>query len=327
MVTIDTDTAMMETGKRSASASPLPGRKVSGLEKRQLEKVGKCLTGFCVLLVALVVFTLIIMVAQRGVATFTTDGIDLWSFLSSTNWNPHQADSTGMPTVGALPMIVGSFAVTLLSCVFVLPFAIGSAIFVVEVNPEFGNRFFRPALELLLGIPSVVFGLVGLTILVPWVRGWAGGTGYGILTGSLVLAVMVLPTVTSLAIDAIAAVPESYRLSSSALGATRWQNIWHIVIKAALPGILTAVILGMTRAFGEALAVQMVIGNAAAMPSSLVTPASTLTSVLTMSMGNEAMGTVYNDVLWSLALILLIMSLLFILVIHVIGRKNTTKHV
>jgi phosphate transport system permease protein len=296
-----------------------------GLAKRQLEKVGKSLTGFCILIVSLIVFTLIIMVAQRGLSTFFVDGIPLDSFFGGTTWNPHSNDANGVPLVGALPMIVGSFAVTLLSCLFVIPFAIGSAIFIVEINPDFGNRFFRPALELLLGIPSVVFGLVGLTVVVPWIRSWAGGTGYGILAGSLVLAVMVLPTVTSLATDAIDAVPEGYRLSSFALGATRWQTIWHVVLKEAMPGLLTAIILGMTRAFGEALAVQMVIGNAAAMPTSLVKAASTLTSVLTTSMGNEPMGTVYNDVLWSLALVLLVMSLVFIVIVHIIGGRSRNR--
>lgn len=296
------------------------------LAKKQVERVGKLLTGFCIIIVILVVFSLIIMVAQRGISTFTNDGVDFIGFLTGTVWNPHLLDSMGMPTVGALPMIVGSFSVTLLSCLIVIPFAIGSAVYTVEVNPSFGKRVFRPALELLVGIPSVVFGLVGLTILVPWIRSWAGGTGYGVLAGSLVLAVMVLPTVTSLVIDALEAVPDSYRMSSAALGGTRWQNTWHIVLKAATPGILTAIILGMARAFGEALAVQMVIGNAAAMPDSLFTPAATLTSVLTTSMGNEPFGTVYNDALWSLALILLVMSLVFILIVHLIGRRSAVKH-
>ena len=137
---------------------------------------------------------------------------------------------------------------------------------------------------------------------------------------------MILPTVTSLSTDALAAVPEAYRDGSYGLGCTRWQTILHVVIPSALPGILTAVIMGMARAFGEALAVQMVVGNAAQMPQGLFTPAATLTSVLTMGMGNEAMGTVYNDVLWSLALVLLVMSLCFILIVHLIGRKGAVKN-
>ncbi len=303
------------SGKRLARVTP----------KRVVERRGLVATGACIALVALLVLTLIVMVASHGLATFTTDGIPLASFFAGTVWNPHATDASGVPLMGALPMICGSFAVTLLSCLIALPFAVGSSIFVVEVAPEFGRRIFQPLTELLVGIPSVVFGLFGLTVVVPWTRSWAGGTGYGVLSGSIVLAFMILPTVTSLTTDALRAVPDSYRDGSYGLGCTRWQTVVHVVLPSAASGILTATILGMTRAFGEALAVQMVVGNAAAIPTSLVKPAATLTSVLTMSMGNEAMGTVYNDVLWSLALVLLVMSLVFILIIHLIGRRRSTR--
>lgn len=300
------------------------------LPKHRVELIGKGVTGACIALVALLVVTLVAMVAQRGIATFAVDGIDLGAFLTGTTWNPHQDDVSGMPTVGALPMISGSFAVTLLSTLFALPIAIGSAIFVVEIAPRFGRRVFQPLIELLVGIPSVVYGLIGLTVVVAWTRDMAAAagqtiTGFGIFSSAIVLAVMILPTITSLSIDALAAVPNRYREGSYALGCTRWQTVWNVVLRSAAPSLMTAVILGMTRAFGEALAVQMVIGNAIQMPTSLFAPASTLTSVLTMGMGNEAMGTVYNDVLWSLALLLLLMSLVFILVIHLIGHKGGTK--
>lgn len=300
------------------------------LPKHRVELIGKGVTGACIALVALLVVTLVAMVAQRGIATFAVDGIDLGAFLTGTTWNPHQDDVNGMPTVGALPMISGSFAVTLLSTLFALPIAIGSAIFVVEIAPRFGRRVFQPLIELLVGIPSVVYGLIGLTVVVAWTRDMAAAagqtiTGFGIFSSAIVLAVMILPTITSLSIDALAAVPNQYREGSYALGCTRWQTVWNVVLRSAAPSLMTAVILGMTRAFGEALAVQMVVGNAIQMPTSLFTPASTLTSVLAMGMGNEAMGTVYNDVLWSLALLLLFMSLVFILVIHLIGHKGGTK--
>jgi len=295
-------------------------------DKRGIERRGRVLTGSAVALVVVLVCTLVFMVCSRGLATFLTDGVPLSSFLGGTTWNPHQNDASGVPLVGALPMIAGSFAVTLLSCALALPFALGASLFVVDVAPNFGRRVFRPMIELLVGIPSVVFGLVGLSIVVPWTRSWAGGTGYGILSSSIVLAFMILPTVTSLATDAIAAVPNSYRDGSYGLGCTRWQTIVHVEVPSAMPGILTAVIMGMTRAFGEALAVQMVIGNAAQLPQGLLTPAATLTSVLTMGMGNEAMGTVYNDVLWSLALVLLAMSLVFILLVHLVGRLGAARN-
>ncbi|MGN0055989.1 MAG: phosphate ABC transporter permease subunit PstC [Atopobiaceae bacterium] len=292
------------------------------MPKRRLEGIGLGVTGACVGLVALLVVTLIAMVVSRGLATFVQNGVDFGAFLTGTTWNPDQVNDAGQPLVGALPMICGSFAVTLLSTAFALPIAIGSAIFVVEIAPGFGRRVFQPLVELLVGIPSVVYGLIGLRIIVAFTRSFAGGTGYGIFSGSIVLAIMILPTVTSLSIDALAAVPNAYREGSYALGCTRWQTVWHVVLKSAMPSLMTAVIMGMTRAFGEALAVQMVVGNAAQVPTSLFTPAATLTSVLTMGMGNTVTGTLQNNVLWSLAMILLVMSLVFILIVHLIGKKG-----
>lgn len=318
---------MTAIGEKTVSNKSESTAEVVGVSpKRGIERRGQIITGLCVTLVVVLVVTLIFMVCSRGLATFTKDGIPLGSFFGGTTWNPHQNGADGVPLVGALPMIVGSFSVTLLSCLIALPFALGASIFVVEIAPGFGSKIFRPLTEVLVGIPSVVFGLVGLGIIVPWMRGLVGGTGYGILSASIVLAFMILPTITSLSTDALAAVPNSYRDGSYGLGCTRWQTIVGVVLHSALPGILTAIIMGMSRAFGEALAVQMVIGNAAQMPQGLFTPASTLTSVLTMGMGNEAMGTLPNDVLWALAMVLLIMSLVFILIVHLIGRKGAAKN-
>ncbi len=293
-------------------ANPMP--------KRRLENIGLSITGFCVALVALVVVTLIVMVAQQGLTTFFVDGLDPVAFFTGQNWIPEQE------RYGALPMIVGSFAVTLLSTAIALPVAIGSAMFVVEIAPGFGRRVFQPFIELLVGIPSVVYGVLGLYVINSLMRaifGDAAGTGAGILSGSLVLAIMILPTVTTLSIDALRAVPEEYRSGSYALGCTRWQTIWHVVLKSALPSLMTAVILGMTRAFGETLAVQMVIGGVErSMPSGLLDPASTLTAALTAGLTNAVSGSVYYHALWTLGLLLLAMSLVFILIIHLIGRKG-----
>ena len=290
------------------------------MPKRRLENIGLGITGFCVALVALVVVTLIFMVAQQGLTTFFVDGLNPIDFFFGQNWIPEQE------RYGALPMIVGSFAVTLLSTAFALPVAIGSAIFVVEVAPSFGRRVFQPFIELLVGIPSVVYGVLGLYVinsLIKAIFGDAAPTGAGILSGSLVLAIMILPTITTLSMDALRAVPNQYREGSYALGCTRWQTTWHVVLKSALPSLMTAVILGMTRAFGETLAVQMVIGGVErSMPTGLLDPASTLTAALTAGLSNAVSGSVYYHALWSLGLILLAMSLIFILIIHLIGRKG-----
>lgn len=290
------------------------------LPKRRLENIGLGLTGACVAAVALVVVTLIVMVAQQGLAAFFQDGISLSAFLTGTSWVPSD------DKFGALPLIVSSFGVTILSTVFTLPVAVGSAIFVVEVRPGFGRKVFQPLVELLVGIPSVVYGLIGLAVVNAAMRavfGEAAGTGAGILSGAIVLAVMILPTVTTLSIDALAAVPDSYREGSYALGCTRWQTVLHVVLRSALPSLMTAVILGMTRAFGETLAVQMVIGGVEKiMPQGLLFPAATLTTALTSGFANATTGSVQYHALWALGLLLMGMSLFFILIIHVIGSKG-----
>jgi len=219
-------------------------------------------------------------------------------------------------------MIVTSFAVTLLAAIIATPFSIAVALFMTEYVSGKRVQILQSFMELLVGIPSVVYGFIGLMVVVPAVRTIFGGTGFGILTATLILFVMVLPTITSLTVDAFKAIPKELRKSSAALGATKWQTIYHVVLRAARSRIMTAIIFGMARAFGEALAVQMAIGNAVLMPYNLVSPAATLTSQLTSQMGNTVMGTLPNNALWSLALLLLIMSLVFNFLVHLIGKKG-----
>ena len=288
------------------------------LPKRDLENVGLGVTGACVALVTLVVAALIFMVAQKGLSAFLKDGVSVVEFFTGTKWDLANTAENGLPYTGALPLIVTSFAVMVLSTLIALPIAIGSAIFAVEIQPKFGSKVFQPLIELLTGIPSVVFGLIGFRVVVGLMKSvFHVSTGLGILPGAIVLAVM-----TTLSVDGLRAVPDSYRQGSLALGYTRWQTIWHVVLKSAMPSLMTAVILGMTRAFGETLAVRMVIGGIEAMPTSLLSPASTITTTLTTSMAVYAEGSAQDDVLWALGLLLMGMSLIFILIIHLIGRKG-----
>lgn len=298
---------------------------VTKSKRAKIEQRGKTISFLCIALIVLVVLSIFYFVASKGLATFFTNKISFKDFLFGTNWNPSEMGVDGQPLVGALPMIAVSFIVTFLSAIVATPFAIGAAVFMTEISPKKGSKILQPVIELLVGIPSVVYGFIGLSVIVPFIRSIFGGTGFGILAGTFVLFVMILPTVTTMTVDALKSVPRHYREASLALGATRWQTIYKVVLRAAVPGILTAVVFGMARAFGEALAIQMVIGNAAIMPSSLTTPASTLTSILTMGIGNTIMGTVENNVLWSLALILLVMSLFFNIVIRIIGKKGVLK--
>lgn len=294
-------------------------------KRSKMEQFGKVISFLCIALIVVVVLSIFYFVASKGLATFFVNKVNVFDFLFGSKWNPSVVGSDGKALVGALPMILGSFIVTLLSAILATPFAIGAAVFMVEISPKQGQKILQPVIELLVGIPSVVYGFIGLSVIVPAIRSVFGGTGFGILAGTFVLFVMILPTVTTMTVDALNSVPRYYREASLALGATRWQTTYKVVLRAAVPGILTAVVFGMARAFGEALAIQMVIGNAALIPTSLTTPASTLTSILTMGIGNTIMGTLENNVLWSLALILLLMSLLFNIIIRLIGRKGAMK--
>lgn len=290
-------------------------------ETRQ-DFVGKTLSYASIFLIVGVVLAIFLFVASKGIATFTQNKASLVEFLTGSEWNPGANGPNGRPLVGALPMILGSFGVTLLAALFATPFAIGTALYMTELSSKRSQKFMQSVIELLVGIPSVVYGFIGLTVVVPFVRDHFGGSGYGILSGSFVLFVMVLPTITSMTVDSLRAVPKYYKSASLALGATEWQTIYRVLLRAALPGIMTAIVFGMARAFGEALAVQMVIGNANLLPESLLAPASTLTSVLTMGIGNTVMGTVSNNALWSLALVLLLMSLFFNIAVRFISRKG-----
>lgn len=293
---------------------------VSPSKNSRLEKFGKIITFLCLALIVFIVAMILLFVAQRGLSTFFVDGVSIKDFLFNTKWEPNSK------SFGALPMIAGSFIVTILSALIATPVAIGAAVFMTEISPRYGAKILQPVIELLTGIPSVVYGFIGLQVVVPFVRSIFGGTGFGILSGVFVLFVMILPTVTFMTVDSLRAVPRHYREASLAMGATRWQTIWRVILNAAKSGIFTAVIFGMARAFGEALAIQMVVGNSAVIPQSLTTPAATLTSVLTMGIGNTVMGTVQNNVLWSLALVLLIMSLGFNMLVKFITRERKRNY-
>ena len=285
-------------------------------KERQQERRGRWLTSLALLVIGALVVTILLFLIAKGVRLFTTGEGKLTEFFFSPTWAP------GAGVFGAAPMIVTSLIVTVVAGLIGLPFALAVALAVTEILPPVAKKLLQPVIELLVGIPSVVYGLVGLTVIVPAVRQLVGGTGFGLVAAVGVLYLMIMPTMTSMAIEALQAVPKQQRQASAGLGATRWQTIHRVVLPAARGGILTAMIFGMARAFGEALAVQMVIGNAAIMPTSLQSSAATLTSVLTTGMGNTIMGTAANDALWALALVLLAMSLLFNLGIRLVTKKG-----
>ncbi|AZB43631.1 phosphate ABC transporter permease subunit PstC [Bacillus sp. FJAT-42376] len=292
-------------------------RLISSSKNRKKDEVrGRLLVTICALIMITATIAITIFLGTKGIQSFTSNGVSLIEFLTSSDWNPSEEK------YGALPFIFGSFAVTILSALIAAPLGIGSAIFMTEIAPSWGRKFLQPVVELLVGIPSVVYGFIGLTVLVPFIRNTFGGTGNSLLAGTIVLSVMILPTITTIATDAMSSLPKNLREGSYALGATRWQTIRKVLIPAALPTLLTAVVLGMARAFGEALAVQMVIGNVRALPDSLLDASATLTTIITLNMGHTTNGSVDNNALWSMGLILLVMSFLFIILIRYLSSRR-----
>jgi len=215
---------------------------------------------------------------------------------------------------GTLPLILGSLLVTVTAIVIALPLGVATAVFVREVAPSWTREVLKPMIEVLAGIPSVVLGFFGMTLVAPFVRERLGTpTGLTAFTGALILAYMSLPTIISVAEDALDAVPKSYRDGARAMGATDWETIWRVVVPAARSGIVTAVMLGLGRSIGETMAVMLVTGNAARMPftlDSLFRPARTMTATVAAEMGEVAQGSVHYHVLFGIGLILFVLTFL-----------------
>lgn len=290
-------------------------------QKLKSEYIGRGFAFLCGLLIVILTISIIIFVASKGLNTFIKHGYSLTSFLFDSQWSP----DSDRPKLGALIFITGSTLVSIGAVIISAPISIALAIFINYISPSIGEKVLQPALELFVGIPSVVYGWIGFSVLLPFIKRGFGGIGFSLIAGILVLSIMILPTIASISADAVKVVPKSYLEASYGLGATRWQTISKVIIPAAKNGILTGVVLGLARAFGEALAVQMVIGNSVKFAKNLLSPTATLTSIITMDMGNTVAGTPWNDALWSLALLLLIISFVFILVIRAIGKRGDIK--
>ena len=239
--------------------------------------------------------------------------IGLVKLLLGTEWRPTLGE------FGLLPMIIGSLAVTFGALILGVPLALACAIFLAEVAPPKIHSLVRRPIELLAGIPSVVYGLFGLVVLAPLIRE-LGGSGLSILTASIVLAIMILPTVTTIAEDSIRAVPLEYKAGSLALGATHWQTIWRVSLPTASPGIMAGIILGMGRAIGETMAMIMVIGNAILIPISPLDSARTLTGNIALEI-KYAAG-LHESALFATGVLLFVFIIITTSVAHILSRRR-----
>jgi phosphate transport system permease protein len=263
-----------------------------------------CATASVAVLLAIAVFIL-----QRSLPAFGEIG--LLDFLLGTKWDPNPVGDTP-PSFGILVMIVGTVLVTLGALVIAIPLGLGCAVLLADMAPHHFRQILRPAVELLTGIPSVVYGLVGLVLIVPLVR-QIGGPGLSLAAGIIVLAAMILPTIISISEDSIRAVPRIYREGALALGATSWQTMWRVVLPAARSGIAASIVLGMGRAVGEAMAMVLVIGMAKAMPNSLLDPARPMAPGIALETGYA--GGIHLSALFAIGVVLF----LFIVIINSIA--------
>ena len=271
-----------------------------------------------------VIFFIIFFLFKEGHPIF--ENIGLWNFLSGGIWNP-----TGdPPSYGAFPLILGTLLVTSGAMIISVPLGVGSAIFISEIAPLKIKSIIKSGVEILAGIPSVVYGFFGLIVLTDWLRvTFDKPSGECWLAGSILLGIMALPTIISVSEDAISSVPKEYKEASLSMGATKWQTISKVIVPSALSGVTAAIILGIGRAIGETMAVMMVTGNAAIIPkpiTNVFSPIRTITGTLGIEMGEVAYGSIHYHALFGLALILFAIVLIVNMTANVILGKLKEKH-
>lgn len=264
----------------------------------------------CAFVAVLGVALIFAFVAYKATPIFSEVGIV--KFLTSISWSPSHDE------YGIIPFVVGSFIVTFGALALGAPLAVLTAVFLSEIAPDRVRNIVRPAVELLAGIPSVVYGFFGVIIVAPIVATYTEGAGFGPLTAWIILAIMIVPTIATLTEDALGSTPMGIREASFAMGATRWQTIYKVVLPAAKIGIIDAIILGMGRAIGETMAVLMVVGNAPQLFGGIAAPISTLTSQIVLDMGYSS-GT-HRTALFGMAAILFLISMALVLSVRLLSK-------
>jgi len=307
--------AESQRDKPTGEATGRTARKATQLQlvtrKTQLKEFALASLFFgCAIVAVLAVAFIFAFVAWRAFPIFTEVGFV--DFITGTEWSATQGK------FGIVPFIVGSFVVTLGSLAIGAPLAVMTAVFLSELATPKMRNFVRPAVELLEGIPSVVYGFFGVVVFAPIVSRLFGGVGFGPLTAWIILAIMIVPTIATLTEDALDSIPMGIREASFAMGANQWQTIYKVVLPAAKHGIIDAIILGMGRAIGETMAVIMVIGNAPQLFAGITQPLATLTSQIVLDMG-YASGT-QRTALFGMAAILFLISMSLVLTVRLLSR-------
>lgn len=266
-----------------------------------------------IFILAILLITLFIF--ARGIPLVFNTG--LGDFILNMEWNPTRG------SFGILNMFVGSLVVTFGSMLWAVPLGLVVAVFMAEIAPARIGKMLGHLVDLLAGIPSVVYGFFGLIVIVPFIRNNLGGNGLSVLAGVIVLGIMILPTIINISRDSIIAVPREYKESSLALGATHYQSIRRVILPAARSGIITAIILGMGRAIGETMAVVMVTGNATILPESILAPVRTMTSNIVLEMGYAAGD--HQAALFATGMVLFIFIVILNLVVNIAMKAGNVN--
>ncbi len=271
----------------------------------------------CGILAIVFVALIFLFLLKEGIAFFGMYPFP--DFLSGSFWYP----TSDPPRFGILSLVVGSLFVTLLAALIAIPLGVMTALFIAEIAPRAFKDVLKSVIELLAAIPSVVIGFIGMVTLVPVVRLlFDVPTGLSAFSGAIMLAFMALPTIASISEDAIRSVPWSYKEGAIALGATRWQTMWRIILPAASPGIVGAVMLGVGRVIGETMAVMMITGNAAHIPQSIFDPVRTMTATIAAEMGETVKGSIHYEALFAIGLVLFVITFVVNFVADTFLRKG-----
>jgi len=286
------------------------------LRRRNSEYIIESCIRLSGLLVIIFVFLIFLFLLNDSLALFRQ--YHLVDFLAGRKWLPISEP----PRFGIVPLLLGSIYVTAGAIVICVPLGVGAAMFIAEIAPKFLKHVLKSLVEILASIPSVVLGFIGIVWLGPFLRNTLGlDTGMCGLTGSLLLAFMALPTIISISEDALVGVPRAYREAAFGLGATQWQTLWRIILPAASPGIIAAVMLGIGRVIGETMVVMMVTGNAPVVPYSILQPMRTLTATIAGEMGETVGGSDHYFALFAVGLILFIITFIINFIADVCLRK------
>jgi phosphate transport system permease protein len=263
---------------------------------------------------------IVIVLFREGLPVFKE--VNLFHFLFGKSWYPTYTP----PEYGILSLVLASFWITAGAMAISVPLGIGSALYIHELAGEKQKAVLKPLIELLAAIPSIIFGFFGMVIVAPFLQNLLHiPTGLCAFTASVVLGLMAVPTITSIADDALSYVPRSFKEASYALGANRWQTLTRVVIPAAGSGISTAVILGMSRIVGETMTVLMVAGGAAVVPTSFFQPVRPMTSTIAAEMGEAVIGSTHYSALFAIGLVLFLITLVFNIAAEHISRKYRIK--